>query len=165
MGHHDTRAWNALEETKQFSMAIERAREMLSEKDTLIVVSSDHSHTMSYAGYPDRHSNILFTAGVDETPEKIPYFTLSYANGPGNMDHMTEDGKRVDPRTMDVFNNTFRYPTTNPKSDETHGGDDVAVYASGPFSHLFTATYEQNVIPHLMAYAACIGDGLKMCDP
>lgn len=38
-----------------------------------------------------------------------------------------------------------------------HGGDDVGVYASGPWSHLFTGNYEQNNIPVAMAYAAQIG--------
>lgn len=40
---------------------------------------------------------------------------------------------------------------------ETHGGEDVGVYASGPWSHLFTGNYEQNNIPVAMAYAAKIG--------
>ena len=40
---------------------------------------------------------------------------------------------------------------------ETHGGEDVPIYANGPMSFLFTGTVEQNYIPHAMAYAACIG--------
>ncbi len=44
-----------------------------------------------------------------------------------------------------------------PKSSESHGGDDVAVYASGPWSHLFSGNYEQNYIPIAEAYAARIG--------
>lgn len=44
-----------------------------------------------------------------------------------------------------------------PKEYETHGGDDVAVFASGPWSHLFSGTYEQNFIPIAEAYAAKIG--------
>ena len=41
---------------------------------------------------------------------------------------------------------------------ETHGGEDVAVYASGPMSHLFTGVNEQHYLAHAIAYAACIGD-------
>lgn len=41
--------------------------------------------------------------------------------------------------------------------DETHGGDDVGVFARGPFSHLFTGVFEQSFIPHAMKYAACLG--------
>lgn len=40
---------------------------------------------------------------------------------------------------------------------ETHGGEDVAIFARGPMSHLFEGTVEQSYIPHAMAYAACIG--------
>ncbi|CAF4539101.1 unnamed protein product, partial [Rotaria magnacalcarata] len=41
---------------------------------------------------------------------------------------------------------------------ETHGGEDVPVYAQGPWSHLFIGTMEQSTIAHKMAYAACWGD-------
>ena len=41
---------------------------------------------------------------------------------------------------------------------ETHGGEDVGIYALGPMSHLFRGVMEQNVIAHVMAHAACIGD-------
>ncbi|CAF4356811.1 unnamed protein product, partial [Rotaria magnacalcarata] len=40
---------------------------------------------------------------------------------------------------------------------ETHGGEDVPVYARGPWSHLFIGTMEQHTIAHKMAYAACWG--------
>lgn len=41
----------ALDETKEFSKAVETAKNMTDEDDTLIVVTSDHSHTMTYSGY------------------------------------------------------------------------------------------------------------------
>lgn len=79
------------------------------------------------------------------------------------------------------------YPGLFPTAEESHGGEDVAVYATGtiyhmnldfvfqtnfPFiksklgcmSHLFTGVYEQNTIPHLISYAACLGDGLTACN-
>lgn len=57
----------------------------------------------------------------------------------------------------------FTYPSLVPISRETHGGEDVAVFAHGPHSHLFTGHYEQNFIPHALAYAACIGPQLTAC--
>ena len=51
-----------------------------------------------------------------------------------------------------------------PLNSETHGGDDVAIFAFGPQAHLFQGVYEQNYIAHLMGYAACIGPGFKYCD-
>lgn len=60
---------------------------------------------------------------------------------------------------MDTSDADYVAPATAPLFLETHGGDDVAVFANGPWAHLFTGTYEQNLIPHLMAYAANIDGG------
>lgn len=56
------------------------------------------------------------------------------------------------------------FPATVPLEFETHGGDDVAIFAKGPWSHLLTGVIEQHLIPHVMAYASCVGDGLTLCD-
>jgi alkaline phosphatase len=91
--------------------------------------------------------------------------TLSYANGLGFYNHVdTVNGGRVNPNLMDRSANNFRFPTTVPVESETHGGDDVGIWAIGPWSHLLQGTLEQNVIAHVMAYASCVGNGLKMCD-
>jgi len=50
-----------------------------------------------------------------------------------------------------------------PLQSETHGGDDVVIYARGPFAHLFTGVHQQSYIPHVMGYAACMGPGQKYC--
>lgn len=57
--HHETRAVKALDETVQFSKAIQTALDLTQRDDTLIIVSADHSHTMSMNGYPYRGKNIL----------------------------------------------------------------------------------------------------------
>jgi len=58
----------------------------------------------------------------------------------------------------------YRYPATVPLGSETHGGDDVAVFARGPWSHLYAGSFEQNFIPHVMAYASCVGNGRTLCN-
>ncbi|MEQ8801908.1 MAG: alkaline phosphatase, partial [Haliea sp.] len=40
-----------------------------------------------------------------------------------------------------------------PLSSETHAGEDVAVYASGPGASLVRGTNEQNVLFHITDYA------------
>lgn len=90
--------------------------------------------------------------------------TLSYANGLGFYDHYNPTGGRVDASQLDQSANDFRFPATLPVENETHGGEDVGIWAAGPWAHLFQGTIEQNVIPHIMAYASCIGSGLTMCD-
>lgn len=52
MGHHDNWARKALDETAEFSKIVEMVRKMTNESDTLIVVTSDHGHVMTYNGYP-----------------------------------------------------------------------------------------------------------------
>ena len=51
-GHHYNFAQTSLDETKEFSKAIEIARQMTSEDETLIVATADHSHVFTYGGYP-----------------------------------------------------------------------------------------------------------------
>ena len=58
------------------------ANQATREDETLIVVTADHSHTMSFSGYPGRGAEILSFAGSSDS-DRMPYTTLSYANGPG----------------------------------------------------------------------------------
>lgn len=55
------------------------------------------------------------------------------------------------------------YPSLVPMSVETHGGEDVAVWARGPWAHLFVGSFEQNVLPLIMSYASCIGPSNGKC--
>lgn len=55
------------------------------------------------------------------------------------------------------------YPALVPTSLETHGGEDVAVWARGPWAHLFVGSFEQNVLPLIMSYASCIGPNEGKC--
>lgn len=57
--HHRGQARQALDETISFSNAIEMAMEITNPKETLLIVTSDHSHSLMLTGYPDRDSNIL----------------------------------------------------------------------------------------------------------
>jgi len=50
-----------------------------------------------------------------------------------------------------------------PRKYESHGGEDVAIYARGPMSHLFHGVHEQNYIAHVMRYASCVGDNKEHC--
>lgn len=146
---------------------------MTNDDETLIVVTSDHSHVFTYAGYPVRKNDVLKTAG--RGGDRKPYETLSYANGPGYDRTFDADGERADMTQDDFTNRNRRYSAMVPLSSETHAGkfvdkfsfqtfllflilgEDVGVYANGPWSHLFQGNYEQNIIPIAMAYAAKIG--------
>lgn len=89
--------------------------------------------------------------------DQLPYPTLSYANGDGYYNTYDEAGRRQNMSTTNFTNPNLLYMSMVPMDDEAHGGDDIGVYASGPWSHLFSGSYEQNNIPVAMAYAAQIG--------
>lgn len=59
--------------------------------------------------------------------------------------------------------NNYKAQSAVPLTSETHGGEDVAVFAKGPLAHLLHGVHEQNFIPHVMAYAACIGQNRGHC--
>ncbi|CAH0588848.1 unnamed protein product [Chrysodeixis includens] len=161
--HHDNQAQLALDETIEFHTAVQRAGDLLT-TDSLVVVTADHAHVMAYNGYSPRGHDILGTSVTyaDNTWDGNPYMTLSYTNGPGFRAHV--NGGRPDLTAEKDFQTpTWKSPVDVPLMSETHGGDDVAVFARGPHHALFTGLYEQNELPHLMAYAACIGPGLHAC--
>lgn len=93
-GHHNTIAGFALDETLEFDEAIKTALDMTNEDDTLIVVTADHSHTMTISGYPGRGNPILGLNQYNRDLEGIPYSVLNYALGP--QQYQDENGKRLD---------------------------------------------------------------------
>ena len=48
------------------------------------------------------------------------------------------------------------------KEDESHGGEDVIIYAKGPWSHLFQSQHEETYVAYAISYAACIGPLVEM---
>lgn len=158
--HHKTMARLALDETVEFSKAVQQAVDMTSEDDTLIVVTSDHSHTMMMAGYPVRGNDVLSLSG-SQGSDNLPYTTLSYANGPKNQKSDVNCG-REDLSKVDTSDLYFTYPKLVPLKFETHGGEDVMVFARGPWAHLFSGNYEQNMIPLTMGFAAGVGPAANL---
>ncbi|XP_075980477.1 membrane-bound alkaline phosphatase-like [Anticarsia gemmatalis] len=159
--HHDNWIELALDETIEMDAAVARAAALLDEEDSLIVVTADHAHVMTFNGYSDRGHDIL-GPNRDIDLDDVPYMTLTYANGPGFRPHV--DGIRPDV-TAEASYRAPRWEThvDVPLESETHGGDDVAVFARGPHHHMFTGLFEQSHLPHLMGYAACLGPGRHAC--
>ncbi|CAG9789035.1 unnamed protein product [Diatraea saccharalis] len=151
--HHENYVHLALDETIELSKAVERSMEMLPEDDTLIVVTADHAHVMAFNGYTQRGGDIIGPSDQVDS-NGIRYKTISYTNGPGAREQT--DGVRPDVfDEHNVGDTRWRAHADVPLYSETHGGDDVAVFARGPHHHMFSGLYEQSQIPHLMAYAGC----------
>lgn len=185
--HHAGNAYRALTDTIQLSQAVELAKQMTSDADTLIVVTADHSHTMTIAGYPSRGNPILGKAdsglgliGIANMAKDslgLPYTTLGYANGPGGWtggfkrrellatannsgseayaDALYVGGAlRPDLTDIDTNHPNYLQEATVPTvGAETHAGEDVAIFASGPRAFLFKGVLEQHAIYHVMADA------------
>lgn len=169
-GHHAGNAYRALTDTIALSDAVKKAVKHLKAtgdlEDTLIIVSADHSHTFTIAGYPQRGNNILGkviepgAASYTKASDGAPYTTLSYANGLGYHVGVAGDdvyatpvqiGRFADMTNVDTTDPDFHQEATVPlASSETHAGEDVAIYATGPGAHLFQGVVEQNVIFHVM---------------
>ena len=158
-GLHAGDAQRALGDAAALDEAIAAAREMTSDDDTLIIVTADHSHTLTINGYPDRGNPIL---GLVKEGGKLtiardgkPYTTLGFANGPGSVCMAQPDGKwlcdRADLTNVDTAALGFKQPSLVPLGSETHGGEDVAIFAGGPGANLFSGVVEQNEIFHVMA--------------
>ena len=177
--HHAGNAFRALTDAIAFSDAVRAAVESAGE-DTMILVTADHSHTLAFVGYPKRGNPILGkvmgSSGEDAGPGYatdalgLPYTTLAYANGPGYVgatDQQREGPKRFPhevsgaqaahdrPRLADVDTEDPDYmqESTMPGRAETHGGDDVGVWSSGPGSEAVHGSIEQNEIFHLLLQA------------
>ncbi len=113
----------------------------------------------------------------------LPYTTLNYANGTGytGKSNIQEAGsksfttpataawesgseghnpKSFSPATgrpllkdAQVQGSDYLQEAIIPLGAETHGAEDVAIFAGGPKAHLFHGVIEQNVIYHVMAEA------------
>jgi len=162
--HHAGNAQRALLDTTEFANAIKTAYRMTDPDDTLIIVTADHSHVFTIAGYPHRGNPILGLVSdvpvVDGDSPKpsldalgLPYTTLGYANGPGWRDAVATSQKRPDLNAVDTSELGYLQEATVPLSSETHAGEDVAIYASGPKAHLVHGSMEQNWIYHVMKEA------------
>ncbi len=158
--HHATNAYRALTDMDAFNAAIETALARVDLDETLVIVTADHGHTMTFAGYPARGNPILglvrranpYVPGsapeltLDETGR--PYTTLGYRNG-SNV--RTPDSPALD--EADTMDPDYRQEVVVELDDETHSGADVALYATGPRAHWFSGSLEQNTVFHLVSAA------------
>jgi alkaline phosphatase len=151
--HHAGNAYRALTETQEYAEAVKIARKMTSENDTLIIVTADHGHTLAIQGYPPKGNDILGLSGSLARADGKPYTTLSYANGPGTVFSKDLPSGRPAPDADEVTGKDYLQQALIPTGSETHGGQDVPVYASGPKAHLIGGVFEQNYIFHVMADA------------
>ncbi|XP_014273688.1 alkaline phosphatase [Halyomorpha halys] len=157
--HHLGKARAALDEVVELSKAVNATMRLLEtagiKDDTLVIVTSDHSHTLTIIGYPDRGANILGVADTSRV-DGVPFTTLNYVNAKKeNYHYKVVNGQvvRDDPTLVDTTSYDYDHPAAIVDSQNSHGGSDVFVYATGPQSHLFHNIHEQPYIHMAIKYA------------
>uniref|UniRef100_A0A8C6MNZ5 Alkaline phosphatase n=1 Tax=Mus spicilegus TaxID=10103 RepID=A0A8C6MNZ5_MUSSI len=151
-GHHAGTAYLALTEAVMFDSAIEKASQLTNEKDTLILITADHSHVFAFGGYTLRGTSIFGLAPLKALDDKS-YTSILYGNGPG---YELKSGNRPNVTEAQSVDPNYKQQAAVPLSSETHGGEDVAIFARGPQAHLVHGVQEQNYIAHVMAFAGCL---------
>lgn len=137
MAHHHNYAKLALRELSELEEAILTALQLVKLEETLVIVTADHSHAFTINGYPKRGNDILGFANDPSKPNVPAYETLSYINGPGFFHHRRNDSNNVNetwrPVDLDQTRDDPYYTQMAGiyLEDETHGGEDVGVYAIG----------------------------------
>ena len=173
--NHAGNLYRAVTDGAAFAEAVQRAMDMTDPADTLIVVTADHEHAIAFNGYCGRGSSIVGLcmdvdpAGEAHAAEPVqgddgrPYTVAGYLNGAGSVLTQQAGGSYFGERPVvteeQATDPDYLQQALVPLSSETHSGEDVAVYARGPWSHLFGGTIEQNVIFHVM-HAAMNGGEL-----
>ncbi|NHZ95667.1 alkaline phosphatase [Massilia sp. CCM 8734] len=155
---HDTNVKNALAETVDFDDAIKTALEKMEALDpglrnTLLVVTADHDHTIVMNGYAKRGNPILdLVRNVDDgaparDADGKTFTTLVFGNGP-NRPH-----QRLDVDSATALGDAYHQETGVRLKGETHGGGDVKLFATGAGAGLFKGTMENTKVFHLMKAA------------
>lgn len=149
-----------------FSDAVAMAIKMTNAMDTLIIVTADHGHSITFNGYCGRgtpinglcykidNAGVKFKNEIALAKDGKPYTVVGYLNGENsvllNLDWF---GNRPDIDQKTATGPVYQQQALVPLDRETHSGVDVAVYSRGPWAHLLSGTIEQNFIFNVMKHA------------
>jgi len=144
MASHRGNAYRTLTETVAFAEAVRAALDMVDLKDTLVIVTADHSHGLVINGYADRNAPILGLTGDEGAPvtglDGKALTILMFATGPGGT---SGDAHRDDPAMEDTDDADYRQHAAVGLPSAAHSGEDVAVYAAGPQAFLIRGVVEE----------------------
>ncbi|BHF58758.1 hypothetical protein SprV_0100171300 [Sparganum proliferum] len=157
MAHHENKAKKALTEVMDFEDAIAATIKAIDPEETLVIVTADHSHTFELVGQPSRFQNLLLRDTVygNKVLDKRGLVPVAYMNGPGAKVNQSRDNlNEVDEATLQSSN--YAQQALAPLQWSTHSGEDVGVYAHGPFSWMFHRTVDNTFIAQTMKYAMCV---------
>nr|WP_293995408.1 alkaline phosphatase [Sphaerotilus sp.] len=161
---HGSNAARALADTKAFDDAIQAAIDKVKTfdpelKETLIVVTADHDHTMAFNGYGKRGTDILglnisYATGLPSTDANgVSYTTLVFGNGSNRADVRSNLDATVVAGKDYLQEVAIRRGAAG---SETHGGGDVMLFATGAgvASKTFKGTIDNTRVFNLVKSAA-----------
>lgn len=156
--HHVSLAADALNETVEFAEAVAAAAAMTDPKDTLIIVTADHSHGLTLNG-GKRDTPILgVLQGTDDDPpvalDGRPVPILMYATGPGAPG---PGEPRSVPTEADMADPDRLTYAAIPLPSAAHTGEDVAAYARGPGASQIRGLMDQPGVHRAMRRALGLG--------
>ncbi|MFC3914746.1 alkaline phosphatase [Pseudaeromonas sharmana] len=143
---HGTNAKRALQDASAFDDAIKTALGKVDLKNTLIVVTADHDHTMTINGYSAKGNNVLdlVKEGSDKTIKRDingnAITTLAFGNGPNRKQ------VREDLTSEQVMADSYLQESGVKLGSETHGGGDVMLFAKGINADLFKGTLDNTKV-------------------
>jgi alkaline phosphatase len=155
---HGINAKRAIVDTIAFDDAIKAALDKIKLTDptlanTLIVVTADHDHTLTFNGYGKRGNPILdinrnYKDGKPSLDaDGNTYTTLVFGNGPNRPALRTN----VDSAT--ALGNNYLQETGVRLASETHGGGDVQLFATGSGAKTFKGTMDNTKVFGLLKSA------------
>lgn len=154
---HNTNAKRALEDTIAFDDAIKRALTLVDLKNTLVVATADHDHTMTINGYSHKGNNILGKVTdvkkttIQKTPvlatagDSLPYTALVFGNG-AVRNTTRSDLTSTDTTADDYYQEVGVKLGAAGAYPETHGGGDVMLFSSGAGNAGFKGTLDNTKV-------------------
>ena len=154
---HGNNAKRVMEDTIAFDDAIKVALDKVKLTDptlanTLIVVTADHDHTMTFNGYVKRGNPILgLSTGLDGNPildkNGATSTTLVFGNG------SNRPATRATLSNATVTADNYKQESGVRLSSETHGGGDVQLFATGAGAKIFKGTLDNTRVFTLLKTA------------
>jgi alkaline phosphatase len=145
---HGTNAKRALVDTIAMDDAIKAALAKVDLTNTLVVVTADHDHTMVFNGYPKKGNPILdiVRSYTDGQPSKDAdgktFTTLVFGQSPNRP------SARADVDSATALGNDYLQEGTIKvgNGNESHGGGDVRLHATGAGSSIFKGTIDNTKV-------------------
>ncbi|WUR10972.1 alkaline phosphatase [[Empedobacter] haloabium] len=169
---HETTAKKALQDTVAFDNAIKAAiaKAKVTDpdlKNTLIVVTADHDHTLVLNGYAKRtgktaagNAGVLgvvknyVTGATDKDLDGAPYSIIGFGNGENRVQASRASQAALDDSVTGANNYHQEAAVRMGVGGETHGGTDVFLGAIGKGAGAFSGTIDNTKVFDLVKTAA-----------